>query len=96
MADHEEVFQKINKKAGVSYPVLTPNIQGFEKYELKNSIILFVILCSFPSELLNVVQKKWLCLLPQANTSAKKTLIVQSQKVSRDLSLLWKLHRNKV
>jgi hypothetical protein len=32
MADHEEVFRRINKIAGISYPVLTPNIQGFEKY----------------------------------------------------------------
>lgn len=35
MADHEEVFQKILKKPGVSYPVLTPNIQGFEQYDFK-------------------------------------------------------------
>lgn len=31
MADHEEVFRSITKYEGISYPVLTPNIQGFEK-----------------------------------------------------------------
>ena len=30
MADHREVLQKITKKSGVSYPVLTPNLKGFE------------------------------------------------------------------
>lgn len=30
MADHSEVLKGITRKAGVSYPVLTPNIKGFE------------------------------------------------------------------
>lgn len=30
MADHSEVLRGITKKAGVTYPVLTPNIKGFE------------------------------------------------------------------
>jgi hydroxymethylglutaryl-CoA lyase len=30
MADHAEVLQRIRRKPGVSYPVLTPNLQGFE------------------------------------------------------------------
>jgi len=30
MADHTEVLQRIRRKPGVSYPVLTPNLQGFE------------------------------------------------------------------
>src|SRR5919112_552182 len=30
MADHTEVLQRIRKNAGVSYPVLTPNLKGFE------------------------------------------------------------------
>lgn len=30
MADHKEVMRGINKNPLVSYPVLTPNIQGFE------------------------------------------------------------------
>jgi len=30
MGDNAEVFQKINKKAGVSYPVLVPNVKGLE------------------------------------------------------------------
>lgn len=30
MADHTEVLQGITRKAGVTYPVLTPNIKGFE------------------------------------------------------------------
>ena len=30
MADHREVLLKITKKPGVSYPVLTPNLKGFE------------------------------------------------------------------
>ncbi|MBT5293631.1 MAG: hydroxymethylglutaryl-CoA lyase, partial [Cellvibrionales bacterium] len=31
MADSAAVFQKINRRAGVSYAALTPNIKGFER-----------------------------------------------------------------
>jgi len=30
MADHAEVLQRIRRKPGVAYPVLTPNLKGFE------------------------------------------------------------------
>ncbi len=30
MADHAEVLKRIRRKPGVSYPVLTPNLKGFE------------------------------------------------------------------
>ena len=30
MADHTEVMERIRRRAGVSYPVLTPNLKGFE------------------------------------------------------------------
>ena len=30
MGDNAEVFQSITKKAGVSYPVLVPNVKGLE------------------------------------------------------------------
>jgi hydroxymethylglutaryl-CoA lyase len=30
MADHTEVLEGLHRKAGVSYPVLTPNLKGFE------------------------------------------------------------------
>ena len=30
MADHTEVLERIGRKPGVSYPVLTPNLKGFE------------------------------------------------------------------
>src|SRR5687768_3239734 len=30
MADHTEVLERIRKKPGVSYPVLTPNLKGFD------------------------------------------------------------------
>src|SRR3954467_6758756 len=30
MADHAEVLARIHRRAGVSYPVLTPNLKGFE------------------------------------------------------------------
>ena len=30
MADHTEVLERIRRKPGVSYPVLTPNVKGFE------------------------------------------------------------------
>lgn len=30
MADHTEVMQGINKLPGISYPVLTPNLRGFQ------------------------------------------------------------------
>jgi len=30
MADHVEVLERIRRKPGVSYPVLTPNLRGFE------------------------------------------------------------------
>jgi len=30
MADHTEVLERIRRKPGVSYPVLTPNMKGFE------------------------------------------------------------------
>src|SRR6059036_2815392 len=30
MADHAEVLERIRRRPGVSYPVLTPNLKGFE------------------------------------------------------------------
>jgi hydroxymethylglutaryl-CoA lyase len=30
MADHTEVLERIRRKSGVSYPVLTPNLKGYE------------------------------------------------------------------
>ncbi len=30
MADHTEVLERIRRKPGVAYPVLTPNLQGLE------------------------------------------------------------------
>src|SRR5260221_3783726 len=30
MADHAEVLRRLRRKPGVSYPVLTPNLKGFE------------------------------------------------------------------
>src|SRR2546423_10521142 len=30
MADHAEVLRRLRRRPGVSYPVLTPNLQGFE------------------------------------------------------------------
>ena len=30
MADHTEVLERIRRKPGVSYPVLTPNLKGYE------------------------------------------------------------------
>ena len=30
MADHVEVMERLRRKPGVSYPVLTPNLKGFE------------------------------------------------------------------
>jgi hydroxymethylglutaryl-CoA lyase len=30
MADHTEVLERLRKKPGVSYPVLTPNLKGFQ------------------------------------------------------------------
>jgi hydroxymethylglutaryl-CoA lyase len=30
MADHAEVLERLKRKPGVSYPVLTPNLKGFE------------------------------------------------------------------
>src|SRR5436190_3323076 len=30
MADHAEVLARLRRKPGVSYPVLTPNLKGFE------------------------------------------------------------------
>ncbi len=30
MADHAEVLERLRRKPGVSYPVLTPNLKGFE------------------------------------------------------------------
>jgi hydroxymethylglutaryl-CoA lyase len=30
MADHTEVMERLRRKPGVSYPVLTPNLKGFE------------------------------------------------------------------
>jgi hydroxymethylglutaryl-CoA lyase len=31
MADSSEVFSKIDKKEGISYPVLVPNMKGLEQ-----------------------------------------------------------------
>ena len=30
MSDHKEVMQGIQRKPGVNYPVLTPNLKGFQ------------------------------------------------------------------
>ncbi len=30
MADHAEIMQRLQRRAGVSYPVLTPNLKGFD------------------------------------------------------------------
>jgi hydroxymethylglutaryl-CoA lyase len=30
MADHEQILRRLQRRPGVSYPVLTPNLQGFE------------------------------------------------------------------
>ena len=30
MGDHAEVMRAINKQPGVAYPVLTPNIKGYQ------------------------------------------------------------------
>src|SRR5213080_4639061 len=30
MADHAEVLARIHRRPGISYPVLTPNLKGFE------------------------------------------------------------------
>jgi len=30
MADHEQFIRGINKISGISYPVLTPNLKGFQ------------------------------------------------------------------
>jgi len=42
MADHEQVIRGINKIPGISYPVLTPNLKGFQaavsSYSLNNAI----------------------------------------------------------
>ena len=41
MADHTEVLTAITRPPGVSYPVLTPNIKGFQnavsEYQLVNN-----------------------------------------------------------
>jgi len=42
MADNEEVFRKIDKKPGVSYPVLVPNAKGLEKAVSAYRYFLFV------------------------------------------------------
>lgn len=43
MADHSEVLQGITKEPGVSYPVLTPNLKGFEA--AVNYFTLFLLVC---------------------------------------------------
>lgn len=40
MADNTEVFNGITKKAGVSYPVLTPNVKGLE-----SAVRYFCVIC---------------------------------------------------
>ena len=30
MADHDQLMRSLQRRAGVRYPVLTPNLQGFE------------------------------------------------------------------
>ena len=34
MADSEQVLKEIKRKEGVNYPVLTPNIIGYERAKL--------------------------------------------------------------
>ena len=38
MADHTEVLERIRRKPGVSYPVLTPNLRGFEAAKAAGAI----------------------------------------------------------
>lgn len=41
MADNTEVMKGINRQPGVTYPVLVPNIQGFEA-AVSKFVILFI------------------------------------------------------
>lgn len=45
MADHTEVMQGINKLPGVSYPVLTPNLKGFQAAVRAHSVNAGSVLC---------------------------------------------------
>ncbi|PFX26671.1 Hydroxymethylglutaryl-CoA lyase, mitochondrial [Stylophora pistillata] len=65
MADHEQVMQRINKVPGISYPVLTPNLKGFQAAVFYDAMPLCVFLSAFCSW--NVELKKWPFLeLPQS------------------------------
>ena len=44
MADHNEVMKGIRREPGVSYPVLTPNLKGFESAVSSISLYHFSVL----------------------------------------------------
>lgn len=43
MADHTEVMQGITQLPGVSYPVLTPNLKGFQAAVRGGSVWMFPV-----------------------------------------------------
>lgn len=45
MADHNEVMQGIDKVPGVSYPVLTPNLKGFQA-AVRDAVPLLRVSCA--------------------------------------------------
>lgn len=48
MADHTEVMQGIKKLPGVSYPVLTPNLKGFQAAVRAHSVKLAASCAGLP------------------------------------------------
>ena len=56
MADHMEVMQGIQLLSGVSYPVLTPNLKGFEAAVRTVSELLFSGFVSLPIQVTRFMQ----------------------------------------
>ena len=59
MADHNEVMRGIKREPGVSYPVLTPNLKGFESAVSSPVNVMLNVLKNLLYNSLLLELKKW-------------------------------------
>ncbi len=101
MADQEEVMRGLHKKPGVNYPVLTPNLKGFQAAvsEIQHRLLcasailnvyLYTTIQKFLNNMIcNVFLKKSLLLTKPAFIWSKVQLKVKSMLVTNDIDFVY-------
>ncbi len=101
MADQEEVMRGLHKKPGVNYPVLTPNLKGFQAAvsEIQHRLLcasailnvyLYTTIQKFLNNMIcNVFLKKSLLLTKPAFIWSKVQLKVKSMLVTNDIDFMY-------